>query len=55
MGTPALYAEDTADERTPDAESSAKFWLDDELLDEMAEIINENFVLEVKASLRLRS
>lgn len=54
MSNPAPYAEDTADELTPDVESSASFWLDDELLDNMAEIINENFVLEVKASLRAR-
>ena len=55
MSTPATYAEDTTDEPAPDADSGAKFWLDDELLDNMAEIINENFVLEVKASLRPRS
>ena len=55
MSTPAPYAEDIANEQTPDAESGAKFWLDDELLDNMAEIINENFVLEVKAGLRPRS
>jgi hypothetical protein len=54
MSIPAPYADDIADEWTTESESGAKFWLDDELLDEMAEIINENFVLEVKASLRLR-
>lgn len=55
MSNPALHVEDTDDERIQDGESSAKFWLDDELLDNMAEIINQNFVLEVKASLRPRS
>ena len=54
MSTQASYVEHTADERTLDEESPAKIWLDDELLDNIAEIINENFVMEVKASLRLR-
>ena len=55
MNSPAPYVEDTDDEQIPDVESSARFWLDDELLDNMAEIINQNFILEVRASLRLRS
>ena len=46
---------DTEEERTVSSESYVESWLDDEFFDELADIINENFVIEVEASRRFRS
>jgi len=45
----------TADEQAVDRESCFRSWSDEELFGNMVDIINENFVLEVEANLRLRS
>lgn len=55
MSATTPCAEETTHERTVYPERSAEFWLDDELFDNLADIINGNFVLEVEASLELRS
>ena len=55
MNVSVSQVDETTDEQTADCESSLKFWSDDELFDNIAEIINENFVLEVEASRRLGS
>lgn len=41
--------DETPEERAADGESGNTSWSDDELLEHIAEIINENFVLEVQA------
>jgi len=49
------YAVETAEERTVNPENRVESWLEDEFFDNLVDIINENFVLEVEASLELRS
>ncbi len=49
------YVVETAEERTVNPESRVESWLDEESFDNLVDIINENFVLEVEASLELRS
>ena len=49
------YVEETAEGRTAIPESHVESWLDEELFDNLADIINGNFVLEVEASLERRS
>jgi len=50
-----LNTNETIDQQTLDAESRIDSWSDDELFDNMLDIINENFVMEVEASLRTRT
>jgi len=52
---PVSNTKETAQQSTRDAQSAVKSWSDDELLDNIADIINENFVMEVEASLPVRS
>lgn len=52
MDASVTHVDETREEHKADCESSLKFWSDDELFDNVAEIINENFVLEVEASRR---
>jgi hypothetical protein len=49
------YVEETTEERMANTGSPVESWLDEELFDNLADIINENFVLEVEASLERRS
>ena len=49
------YVVETAEERTVNPESRVESWMDEEFFDNLVDIINENFVLEVEASLELRS
>ena len=53
MNVSVSHADETTDERPAESEGSLKTWSDDELFDHVAEIINENFVLEVEASRQL--
>jgi hypothetical protein len=55
MSTWIPYAVETAEERTVNPENRVESWMDDEFFDNLVDIINENFVLEVEASLELRS
>ena len=55
MSTLMPYAEETVEERMANPGSSVESWLDEELFDNLADIINGNFVLEVEASLERRS
>lgn len=52
---PVSNSNETAHQPILDAESCIESWSDDDLLDNIADIINENFVMEVEAGLRLRS
>lgn len=54
MSASVSQVDETTDEQTADCESTLQTWSDDELFENVAEIINENFVLEVEASRRLR-
>jgi hypothetical protein len=49
------YVEETTEERMANTGCSVESWLDEELFDNLADIINGNFVLEVEASLERRS
>jgi hypothetical protein len=49
------YLEETMEERMANTGSPVESWLDEELFDNLADIINGNFVLEVEASLERRS
>ncbi len=49
------YVEETIEERMANSGSPVKSRLDEELFDNLADIINGNFVLEVEASLERRS
>ncbi len=55
MSALAAYVAETTEVRTVNAatrvdiEVNEELWLDEEFLDTMADIINENFVLDVKA------
>jgi len=49
------HAAETAEERIVSPESPIESLLDDEFFDDLVDIINENFALEVEASLELRS
>jgi hypothetical protein len=51
----ALIPYEAAEERTVNPESRVEPWLDDEFFGNLVDIINDNFVLEVEASLELRS
>ncbi len=51
---PVRNTNENAEQRALDAESRVESWSDEELFDNMVDIINENFVLEVEASLRRR-
>jgi hypothetical protein len=55
MSATIPYVDETTHERTVNPESRAESRLDDDFFDNLADIINENFVLEVEASLELRS
>ena len=55
MGALMPYLEEATEEPMANTGSPIKSWLDEELLDNLADIINENFVLEVEASLERRS
>ena len=55
MSTLMPYAEETVEERMANPGSSVESWLDEELFDNLADLINGNFVLEVEASLERRS
>lgn len=54
MSTATKYTDETAEGDTATSESLDEYWLLDESFDNMVDIINENFILEVKASLELR-
>ena len=55
MSTSIPGVEETVEEPTANSESRVESWLDDESFDDLADIINQNFVLEVEASLERRS
>ena len=54
MSTPIPYVEETAGEWPANRESFGESWLAEEFFDDLVDIINENFVLEVEASLERR-
>jgi hypothetical protein len=47
------YVDEVPEGQATDGENGDASWSDDELLEHIAEIINENFVLEVQASREL--
>ena len=54
MSAPANPMIEAVEETTPNSDKHDEYWLVDEFFDNMVDIINENFVLEVEASLKLR-
>jgi hypothetical protein len=53
MGTTTPYGDENAEEQAAKQESRLESYSDDELFENIADIINDNFVLEVKASRNL--
>ena len=54
MSAPATHVTEAVEEAKTNPENLDEYWLVDEFFDNMLDIINENFVLEVEASLKLR-
>ena len=54
MSAAETYVDETAEEWIANPESNGASWSDDELFENMAQIINENFIMEVEASLEFR-
>lgn len=55
MSTSIPYVDETTEDRFANAGSPVDSRLDEELFDNLVDIINGNFVLEVEASLERRS
>lgn len=54
MSVPANRMIEAVEEATVQSDNHDEYWLVDAFFDNMVDIINENFVLEVEASLKSR-